>query len=56
MLKENKIKQIDINFKNGYTQPFMFNVKNDTFLIKNNNDLCLLLSDIDIKYKNNLFA
>lgn len=56
LLKENKIKEIDINFKNGYTQPFMFNIKNETFIIKNQNDLCLLLSDIDVKYKNNLFA
>lgn len=56
ILKENKIKEIDINFKNGYTQPFMFNINKETYIIKNTNDLCLLLSDIDIKYKDNLFA
>ena len=56
LLKENKIKEIDINFKNGYSQPFMFNITNDTYIIKNPNNLCLLLSDIDIKYKDNLFA
>jgi len=56
LLKEKKIKEIDINFKNGYSQPFMFDVTNDTYFIKNPNDLCILLSDIDIKYKDNLFA
>ena len=56
LLKENKIKEIDINFKNGYMQPFMFNIKNETYILKNTNDLCILLSDNDIKYKDNLFA
>jgi len=56
LLKENKIKEIDINFKNGYIQPFIFNITNDTYFIKNTNNLCILLSDIDIKYKENLFA
>ena len=28
LLKEKKIKEIDINFKNGYSQPFMFDVTN----------------------------
>lgn len=56
ILKENTIREIDINFKNGYTQPFMFNVKKESFILKNTNDICLLLSDNDIKYKESLFA
>ena len=56
LLKENKIKEIDINFKNGYSQPFIFNVKKDTYITKISNELCLLLSDNEIKYKDNLFV
>ena len=56
ILKENKIKEINIKFKNGYIQPFMFNINKEVFYIKNTNNLCLLLSDIDVKYKENLFA
>ena len=56
LLKDKKIKEVDINFKNGYTQPFMLNVNKDIFTMKSTNELCLLLSEKDIKYKENLFA
>ena len=56
LLKNQKIVEININFKNGYSQPFMFNIKNEPFIIKNTNDMCILMSNQDIKYKENLFA
>ena len=55
LLRENKIKKIDINFKNGYTQPFSLNVNKDAYIINNNDNMCLLLSDKNIKYKDYLF-
>ena len=56
LLREKKIKEVEINFKNGYSQPFTFNINKEIFSQKRNNDLCLLLSEHNIKYKNNLFA
>lgn len=56
LLKDKKIKEVEINFKNGYSQPFIFNINKDPFTIKDSNDLCILISEHDIKYKENLFA
>ena len=54
--QENSITEVNINFQNGNTQPFTFDNKNQLFVQKNNNDLCVLLSEYDIKYKENLFT
>lgn len=54
--KKNKIQEVNINFNNGNCQPFIFNSNNNLFIQKNNNDIYLLLSEYDIKYKENLFA
>ena len=57
ILKNNpKIKEVIINFKNGYSQPFMFYSNKNTYSETNNNDLCLIQSEYNIKYKENLFA
>lgn len=56
LLKENKIKEVNINFKNGYIQPFIFNINKENYTLKDNTSLCLLISDFDIKYKDNLFV
>ena len=56
LLKNNKIKQININFKNGYSQPFIFNIQKEMYTTKNSNDLCIIYSEQNIKYKDNLFA
>lgn len=56
LLKDKLISEVDINFKNGYTQPFLFNIKKEKYTLKDNNDLCLLLSEYNIKFKDNLFA
>ena len=56
LLKNSVIKEVNINFKNGYTQPFLFNIKKENFISQNNNNLCVLLSEQNIKYKENLFV
>lgn len=56
LLKEKRIKEVEINFKNGYSQPFMFNVNKDVYNLKIQNNLCLIFSEYEIKYKENLFA
>lgn len=56
LLKNKQIKEVNINFINGYTQPFIFHITKDSFTLKNNNNLCILLSELDLKYKENLFA
>lgn len=54
--KDSKIKEVIIDFKNGNTQPFCFAKDNNLFVKKNNNELYLLFSEYNIKYKENLFA
>lgn len=56
LLKNQTINEVDINFKNGYTQPFLFKVKKEQFISQNNSNLCIILSEQDIKYKENLFV
>jgi len=55
LLKNEIINEVDINFKNGYTQPFLFKINKEAFILKTNNDLCILVSEQDIKFKENLF-
>ena len=57
LLKDEKlVKEVRINFKNGHSQPFIFEDNNILTTINDNSDLCLLQSEYDIKYKANLFA
>ena len=57
ILKKGKnIKEVSINFKNGNSQPFIFKDNTKLYSQKNNNNMNILLSEYDLKYKNNLFA
>jgi len=56
LLKNSAISEVNINFKNGYSQPFLFNIKKEKFILQTNNNLCIIFSEQDIKYKENLFA
>ena len=49
------IESIIINFKNGYSQPFIINSNNIFHSFKQKNDLCIVQSEYDIKYYENLF-
>ena len=49
------IESIIINFKNGYSQPFIINSNNTFHSFKLKNDLCIIQSEYDIKYYENLF-
>ena len=52
---EKNINSIIINFKNGYSQPFIINSNNIFHTFKIKNDLCIIQSEYDIKYYENLF-
>ena len=57
LIKNNKsINSIIINFKNGKSIPFIINSNNmfESFKIKN--DLCIIQSEYNIKYYENLFS
>lgn len=57
LIKNNKsISSIIINFKNGNSIPFIISSNNmfESFKIKN--DLCIIQSEYDIKYYENLFS
>lgn len=56
LIKDNKnIESIIINFKNGYSQPFIINSNKVFHSFKQKNDLCIIQSEYDIKYYENLF-
>ena len=55
LLKENNVESIIINFKNGYSQPFIIDSINISHTFKQKNDLCIIQSEYDIKYYENLF-
>ena len=52
---EKNINSIIINFKNWYSQPFIINSNNIFHTFKQKNDLCIIQSEYDIKYYENLF-
>ena len=52
---EKNIESIIINFKNGNSIPFILNSNNIFYSFKEKNDLCILQSEFDIKYYENLF-
>lgn len=57
LIKDGKnIESIIINFKNGYSQPFIISSNNIFHSFKIKNDLCIVQSEYDIKYYENLFA
>lgn len=57
IIKEGKnIESIIINFKNGYSQPFIISSNNIFHSFKAKNDLCIIQSEYDIKYYENLFS
>ena len=57
LIKEGKnIESIIINFKNGYSQPFIISSNNIFYSFKSKNDLCIVQSEYDIKYYENLFS
>ena len=56
LIKENKnIESIIINFKNGTSIPFILNSNNNFLTFKDKNDLCIIQSEYNIKYYENLF-
>ena len=56
LIKEEKnIESIIINFKNGNSLPFIINSNNIFHTFKQKNDLCIIQSEYDIKYYENLF-
>ena len=56
LIKQNKnIESIIINFKNGTSIPFILNSNNNFYIFKEKNDLCIIQSEYDIKYYENLF-
>ena len=50
------IESIIINFKNGNSIPFIINSNKNFYSFKQKNDLCILQSEYDIKYYENLFV
>ena len=55
LIKENNIESIIINFKNGTSIPFILNSNNNFLTFKHKNDLCIIQSEYNIKYYENLF-
>ena len=53
---EKNIESIIINFKNGNSLPFILNSNNIFHAFKQKNDLCIIQSEYDIKYYENLFS
>ena len=57
LIKNQKnIESIIINFKNGNSLPFILNSNNIFYTFKQKNDLCIIQSEYDIKYYENLFS
>ena len=57
LIKEEKnIESIIINFKNGNSLPFIINSNNIFHSFKQKNDLCIIQSEYDIRYNENLFS
>lgn len=57
LIKEEKnIESIIINFKNGNSLPFILNSNNIFYTFKQKNDLCIIQSEYDIRYYENLFS
>jgi len=56
LLKEGNIESIIINFYNGNSIPFILNSNNIFHTFKEKNDLCIIQSEYDIKYYENLFV
>lgn len=57
LIKEEKnIESIIINFKNGNSLPFIINSNNIFHTFKQKNDLCIIQSEYDIRYLENLFS
>lgn len=57
LIKEEKnIESIIINFKNGNSLPFILNSNNIFYSFKQKNDLCIIQSEYDIRYYENLFS
>ena len=54
--EEQNIESIIINFKNGNSLPFIINSNNIFHSFKLKNDLCIVQSEYDIKYYENLFS
>ena len=52
---EKNIESIIINFKNGKSLPFLLKSNNIFHTFKIKNDLCIVQSEYDIKYYENLF-
>ena len=53
---EKNIESVIINFKNGNSLPFILNSNNTFHTFKQKNDLCIIQSEYDIKYYENLFT
>ena len=53
---EKNIESIIINFKNGKAIPFILASNNNFYTFKQKNDLCIIQSEYDIKYYENLFS
>lgn len=53
--QEKNIESIIINFKNGNSLPFIINSNNIFHTFKQKNDLCIVQSEYDIRYLENLF-
>ena len=56
LLKKANIESIIINFYNGNSIPFILNSNNIFHTFKEKNDLCIIQSEYDIKYYENLFV
>jgi len=56
LIKEGNIESIIINFYNGNSIPFIINSNNIFHTFKEKNDLCIIQSEYDIKYYENLFV
>jgi len=56
LIKKQNIDSIIINFKNGNSLPFIINSNNIFYTFKQKNDLCIIQSEYDIKYYENLFV
>jgi len=56
LIKEGNIASIIINFYNGNSIPFILNSNNIFHTFKEKNDLCIIQSEYDIKYYENLFV
>ena len=55
LLKKQNIESLIINFKNGNSLPFLINSNNFFQTFKQKNDLCIIQSEYNIKYYENLF-